>query len=100
MVLIVCQHFVKFNLKIYLFFLLPTVWPLSEVNTVPVIVKSFSLQGDILLTRTLSAGPNGVYLIWGGVGEQYSRNVVDHYTFLGNCPLTPSLSQHVVLSEK
>ena len=24
----------------------------------------------------------------------------DHYTFLGNCPLTPSLSQHFALTEK
>ena len=25
---------------------------------------------------------------------------VDHYTFLGNCPPTPPLSQHFALSEK
>ena len=25
---------------------------------------------------------------------------LDHYTFLGNCPPTPPLSQHFVLSEK
>ena len=24
----------------------------------------------------------------------------DHYTFLGNCPLTPSLSQHFAIAEK
>ena len=27
-------------------------------------------------------------------------NPLDHYTFLGNCPLTPPLSQHFALSEK
>ena len=100
MVLFVCQHFVKYNLKIELIFSLPTVWPLSEVNTVSVILKSVSLQDDVPLRRTLSAGPDGVCLIWGGVGGQFSRNVVDHYTFLGNCPLTPPLSKHVALSEK
>ena len=26
--------------------------------------------------------------------------VPDHYTFLGNCPPTPPLSQHFALSEK
>ena len=28
------------------------------------------------------------------------RVQTDHYTFLGNCPPTPPLSQHFVLSEK
>ena len=26
--------------------------------------------------------------------------ILDHYTFLGNCPPTPHLSQHFALSEK
>ena len=27
-------------------------------------------------------------------------DVADHYKFLGNCPPTPPLSQHLALSEK
>ena len=30
----------------------------------------------------------------------YRVVALDHYTFLGNCPPTPPLSQHFALSEK
>ena len=31
---------------------------------------------------------------------RFPTGTIDHNTFLGNCPPTPPLSQHFVLSEK
>ena len=44
-------------------------------------------QGSEMTDFCLKQG-KGLGLVW------------DHYTFLGNCPPTPPLSQHFALSEK
>ena len=52
---------------------------------------------SVLLNRRVSIP---VYGLGHGVLCMAEKLETDHYTFLGNCPPTPPLSQHFALSEK
>ena len=52
---------------------------------------------SVSLNRRVSIS---IYGLGRGVLCMAEKLETDHYTFLGNCPPTPPLSQHFALSEK
>ena len=64
-------------------------------------VRSFIIfrAGEEITVLTLLVKESKMKLSGMSTLQQYARKT-NHYTFLGNCPPTPPLSQHFALSEK
>ena len=55
---------------------------------------------SIVLCHLLKFSTQQIFFCYGYSAGRFTLALADHYTFLGNWPLTPPLSQHFALNEK
>ena len=60
----------------------------------------YDFSGDNDLAAFIQMANSAGLLVLVRAGDWTKKKELDHYTFLGNCPCTPPLSQHFAPSEK